>query len=253
MSDFYSSAPLPPEPPPFGPPPPAYNPAVQQAAAEAAAQAEAEAAAQAAAEAAAEAELAAEAGTVAVGEEAVAGLALIGPVGWAILGVSALGLAAYGIYRATRSANKNFPNTNPGATQACPIASAGTPSPSATPAPAAGGAGTGGGGGGGGRRKKGRGARFANSAKLQDHFSRHGADFASPTAADYETAADDFLTGSREPGTLEKLRPNGDIVRYNPATGEFGIVNSSGEIRTYFKPDPAVHGYPTNLDYFNAQ
>jgi filamentous hemagglutinin len=52
---------------------------------------------------------------------------------------------------------------------------------------------------------------------------------------------------------LEKVRANGDIVRYNPATEEFGIVKSDGTIRTYYKPDPANHGFPTNLDYFNAQ
>jgi hypothetical protein len=26
-----------------------------------------------------------------------------------------------------------------------------------------------------------------------------------------------------------------------------------GTIKTYYKPDPAIHGYATNLDYFNAQ
>jgi hypothetical protein len=52
---------------------------------------------------------------------------------------------------------------------------------------------------------------------------------------------------------LETIRPNGDVVRYDPTTDEFGVVNADGTIRTYYKPDPAVHGYPTNLDYFNAQ
>jgi filamentous hemagglutinin len=31
------------------------------------------------------------------------------------------------------------------------------------------------------------------------------------------------------------------------------VVNKDGVIRTYFKPDTAVHGYETNLDYYNAQ
>jgi len=42
-------------------------------------------------------------------------------------------------------------------------------------------------------------------------------------------------------------------VRYNPATEEFGVAQGNGTIRTYFKPDPSIHGYATNLDYFNAQ
>jgi filamentous hemagglutinin len=91
--------------------------------------------------------------------------------------------------------------------------------------------------------------------KLQDHFTRHGGDFGASTAAEYEQQAAGFLTGPRGAGVLEKVRPfpNGDVVRYNPATEEFGVLSPNGTIRTYFKPDPAVHGYPTNLDYFNAQ
>lgn len=48
---------------------------------------------------------------------------------------------------------------------------------------------------------------------------------------------------------LEKARPNGDIVLYNPGTDEFGVVSSRGDIRTYYKPDTAVHGKGSNLDY----
>ena len=65
--------------------------------------------------------------------------------------------------------------------------------------------------------------------------------------------ADAFLNGPRGTGVLQKVRANGDIVRYDPATQAFGVVKPDGTIRTYYKPDPAVHGYPTNLDYFNAQ
>jgi filamentous hemagglutinin len=64
--------------------------------------------------------------------------------------------------------------------------------------------------------------------------------------------AEAFLTGPKVGGVLEKVRPNGDIVRYNPVTDGFGVASPTA-IRTYYKPDPAVHGYPTNLDYFNAQ
>jgi RHS repeat-associated protein len=97
-------------------------------------------------------------------------------------------------------------------------------------------------------------ASFANSAKLLDHFERHGSDFGASTAVEYETMASDFLTGDLQSGVLEGTRPNGDVVRFNPTTDEFGVIKSDGlTIKTYYKPDPAVHGYPTNLDYFNAQ
>ena len=57
------------------------------------------------------------------------------------------------------------------------------------------------------------------------------------------------------------LRPNGAAAvtrvtqrpQANPGTGKFGVVSSGGSIRTYYKPDPAVHGKGSNLDYFNAQ
>ena len=94
---------------------------------------------------------------------------------------------------------------------------------------------------------------FADPSKLLDHYTRHGADFGAASAAHYEQMADAFLNGCCGTGVLQKIRANGDIVRYDSATQAFGVVKPDGTIRTYYKPDPAVHGYPTNLDYFNAQ
>jgi RHS repeat-associated protein len=94
---------------------------------------------------------------------------------------------------------------------------------------------------------------FASDALLQSHFEDHGSDFGATTAAEYAQQADTFLNGPLESGALEKIRPNGDIVRYNPASEEFGVATADGTIRTYFKPDPAIHGLPSNLDYFNER
>jgi len=104
-----------------------------------------------------------------------------------------------------------------------------------------------------GAKATGRGAKFADQAKLDDHFARHGRDFGAKNAREYQAQADNFLTASKPAGVLEKSRPNGDIVRYNPGTHEFGVVSRGGSIRTYYKPDPAVHGKGSNLEYFNAQ
>jgi hypothetical protein len=95
--------------------------------------------------------------------------------------------------------------------------------------------------------------QFANDGLLQDHFGRHGSDFGARTPAEYTHQADTFLNGPRASTTRERVRPGGDRVRYNEATEEFGVVRPDGTIRTYYRPDPARHGYPTNLDYFNAQ
>jgi hypothetical protein len=94
---------------------------------------------------------------------------------------------------------------------------------------------------------------FADSTKLLDHYSRLGADFGATSAAQYEGMADAFLNGPRGTGVLQRVRANGDVARYDPASEAFGIVKPDGTIRTFYKPDPAVHGYPTNLDYFNVQ
>ncbi|MGN9841530.1 RHS repeat-associated core domain-containing protein [Nonomuraea sp. H19] len=85
------------------------------------------------------------------------------------------------------------------------------------------------------------------------HWRSHGREFPHlNNAKEYVEEATGFLTGGH-PGTLTRHRPNGDVVRYNPQTDQFGVRNAQGVPRTYFIPDPQVHGYPTNLDYFNAQ
>jgi filamentous hemagglutinin len=89
--------------------------------------------------------------------------------------------------------------------------------------------------------------------RLVDHFERHSGDFGARTAAEYEQMADRFLTGPRPEGVLERVRPNGDVVRFDPSTDAFGVVSRDGTSRTFCRPDPAVHGRATNLEYFNAR
>ncbi|WP_430733403.1 hypothetical protein [Ectothiorhodospira lacustris] len=84
------------------------------------------------------------------------------------------------------------------------------------------------------------------------HFKDHGADFGAKNAVDYVRKAEHFLHNPTA-GVLSKTRANGDVVRFDPATNAFGVMDKTGAPRTFFKPDPAKHGYPTNLDYFNAQ
>jgi hypothetical protein len=91
------------------------------------------------------------------------------------------------------------------------------------------------------------------AANALRHFNDHGADFPGlNNSLEYVADAQSFLR-SPPSGTLTRLRTNGDVVRYNPGSNTFGVMDSSGAPRTYFRPDPAQHGYPTNLDYFNAQ
>jgi hypothetical protein len=99
-------------------------------------------------------------------------------------------------------------------------------------------------------RIQGTGAQFASQRRLTRHFGSHGADFGARTAAQYQRQADRFLTGTRDSNTLERTRPNGDVVRFNTRTNEYGVVSRSGIIRTYYRPDPSIHGHQTNMGYF---
>jgi len=90
------------------------------------------------------------------------------------------------------------------------------------------------------------------------HFQKHGGEFEDiQNAKQYVESANDFLDSS-DPNVLTRYRydqqgnVNG-VVRYDPATEEFGVKMADGTPRTYFKPDPAQHGYATNRDYFYAQ
>ena len=98
----------------------------------------------------------------------------------------------------------------------------------------------------------GQGSQF-HPDRLDDHFERHGDDFGAQSAQEYERMADDFLTGPLRPGVQEKHRSNGDVVRFDAQTDEFGVVSGDGVIRTYYKPDPAVHGRTDNQEYFDDQ
>jgi RHS repeat-associated protein len=95
--------------------------------------------------------------------------------------------------------------------------------------------------------------RWGNPRTLARHFRDHGADFGARTADEYAGLADDFLGQAQRGGLPTKVGPDGTIRAYDPATNTFGSFNPDGTTKTFFKPDPSVHGYPTNLDYWNAQ
>ena len=85
------------------------------------------------------------------------------------------------------------------------------------------------------------------------HYNKHGARFPEyNNAKQYVEGAKDFFRNP-PPGTRVKTRQNGDRVLYNPRNNTFGVQAPNGAPKTMFKPDPAIHGYPSNVDYYNAQ
>lgn len=96
---------------------------------------------------------------------------------------------------------------------------------------------------------------FADAISLQNHFKKHRNDFHARDAVQYEAMADTFLGSSLTPDVLECIRAsNGDIVRYNSITDEFGILSSSNTIKTYYKPKPWNKvKFPNNIEYWKEQ
>ncbi|HVB62629.1 MAG TPA: hypothetical protein VNE61_15665 [Ktedonobacteraceae bacterium] len=100
-------------------------------------------------------------------------------------------------------------------------------------------------GGLGDRNDAGTPSGFADDAKLTDHFNRHGSDFGATSKEIYQQQANDFLSGVPDDSAVQLTRTNGDVVRWDPSTGEFGVVSSTGGVRTYYsiggRADPAAY------------
>lgn len=87
----------------------------------------------------------------------------------------------------------------------------------------------------------------------QSHWRDHGSDFPNlNNALEYAASAHSFL---KDPptGTLTVVRSNGDIVRYHPDSELFGVMTGDVVPKTFFVPDPNVHTFDSNLEYFFAQ
>src|SRR4030095_9044455 len=86
---------------------------------------------------------------------------------------------------------------------------------------------------------------WGNVATLQDHFDRHGHDFAARDAEDYAQQAWRFLERARLEGLPAKRDRYGVLRVYDPQTRAFAACGRDGKIKTYFKPQ--------RPDYFDTQ
>jgi hypothetical protein len=94
------------------------------------------------------------------------------------------------------------------------------------------------------------------------HFALHGDDFGVAEESEYELMADSFIGGLKFQGVLECARKSpGEIIRFDPATNEFGVATYDLVILTYFKARPCAsipagqprvncHGEKDNMSYF---
>ena len=98
---------------------------------------------------------------------------------------------------------------------------------------------------------------------LPDHFQRHRARMSAVAdASEYEERADALFADPRPAGILECARQDGDVIRFNTRTDEYGVMAPERIIRTYYIPIPCrklnpvnrrpgnCHREASNLDYF---
>jgi hypothetical protein len=76
--------------------------------------------------------------------------------------------------------------------------------------------------------------RFANQQRLTDHFIKHRREVGATSAADYLAKARSLISRA---GIQTHIRKDGDVLFFDPNTGEFAVVASDcSTIRTYFNP-----------------
>lgn len=71
---------------------------------------------------------------------------------------------------------------------------------------------------------------------LQDHFDRHGADFAALDPDDYAAQAWLFLVRAKTDGLPAKVDSEGVVRVFDSKSGAFAAYNPDGTTKTYFKP-----------------
>jgi len=75
---------------------------------------------------------------------------------------------------------------------------------------------------------------FRNKNLLDQHFEKHGKEFGSKNAQEYEKAAAAVVTNPK--ALHKKEKESKDDAYYIEKTNEFVVVSPDGYIRTYFKP-----------------
>lgn len=88
---------------------------------------------------------------------------------------------------------------------------------------------------------------FADDIRRLTHYGDHAVDFGAATILEYEEMADTFLGGAAPAGAFECFRSQGDLVRYDPATNELGILSTTKVIHTYYKPRFCRNATPVQI------
>ena len=75
---------------------------------------------------------------------------------------------------------------------------------------------------------------FVNAGQMLKHYEQHGQDFGAKSPKEYARMAEEFLTGDTPNHVRECTRKKGDVVRFDPTTDAYGILDANGVTRTLF-------------------
>ncbi|HYL77063.1 MAG TPA: hypothetical protein VEU96_22800 [Bryobacteraceae bacterium] len=81
------------------------------------------------------------------------------------------------------------------------------------------------------------GPEFRSRAQLDEHYSKHGAEFGNISKAEYLRLAQELRDAPVGGSILEAKRPDGQFSRFDRRHGYFGAYNPDRTIRTFFIPN----------------
>jgi hypothetical protein len=74
---------------------------------------------------------------------------------------------------------------------------------------------------------------FSNARQLNRHFAEHGSEFGAATPQDYEQMADLFLKAPQSLSIRQCRRARGDLIRFDPVSGAYGVLDQNNNVRTF--------------------
>jgi hypothetical protein len=99
---------------------------------------------------------------------------------------------------------------------------------------------------------------FRTVRKRNEHFQMHSPRLAQfgiivKSPEEYELKAAQFLDSTGSNTCRQCKNRDGDTVKFDSKTDEFGLLSPDEYIKTYYIPDPYEHMAPTNSRYFQRQ
>ncbi len=93
---------------------------------------------------------------------------------------------------------------------------------------------------------------FSNARQLNRHFAEHGSEFGAATPQDYEQMADLFLKAPQSLSIRQCRRARGDLIRFDPVSGAYGVLDQNNNVRTFSGRFHAPRWQLRNLLYFSG-